>query len=528
MTTVPSRRSFLLATISGAALAACGGDDSDPPPSPPSPPSPTPGEPPAGPATDAQVNRALARLDSLVEQQLSRTGVPGAAVAVVRGNQVVYAKGFGRRAVDEAAMVDADTVFQLASMSKSIGATVVAHQVGQGRIQWNTTVQTYLPWFALSDPDVSAALTVADLYSHRSGLPDHAGDRLEDMGYDRRQVLERLRFLPLHPFRASYQYTNFGITAAAEAVATAAATDWAALSERSIYAPLGMHGTSSRYADFLARPNRAVGHVRENGVWSRGPARDPDAQSPAGGISASVNDVARWLVMLLGEGMFEGRRVVDAGALKEALVAHSQSSPPGEGRSAGFYGYGFNVGTNDAGRPMLSHSGAFALGAATAFAAVPSLGLAIVSLTNGYPIGVPETINYQFFDLVEYGELQQDWPTIIEQALAPVIAPEGALVGAQPPAAPLPPRALSTYTGDYTNDYYGPITVRESAGALVLTIGAAPLVLPLSHWDGDVYTFTLRNENATPGTISRGWFSSDRVTLEYYDREGLGTFMRAG
>ncbi|UXZ34398.1 serine hydrolase [Cupriavidus gilardii] len=520
MTTLHSRRTFLVATL-GTALAACGGDDDDPPPS--------GGEPPP-PVPEARIAQAIASLDKLVTDQMSRTGVPGVATAVVRrdpaGNRVVYAKGFGKRAVDEPATVDADTVFQLASMSKSIGAMVVAHQVGVGRIRWDTPVQSQLPWFALSDPEVNPVLTVADLYSHRSGLPDHAGDRLEDMGCDRRQVLERLRFLPLHPFRASYQYTNFGLTAAAEAVATAAATDWATLSEQTLYGPLGMTRTSSRHADYVARDNRAVGHVRENGVWVRGPVRDADAQSPAGGVSASVNDVARWLIMMLGEGMFEGRRIVEAGALKEAIAPHNQSTPPAGGRPAGFYGYGFNVGTNPAGRPMYNHSGAFALGAATAFLAVPSLGLAIVTLTNGYPIGVPETINNQFFDLVDHGAIQQDWATIIEEALAPVLAPEGALVGATPPASPLPPRALSVYAGDYANDYYGPITVRESAGALVLTIGPAPLVLPLSHWDGDVYTFQLRNENATPGTISRVWFGSDRLTLEYYDQEGLGTFLR--
>ena len=70
-----------------------------------------------------------------------------------------------------------------------------------------------LPWFALADPAVTAMLTVGDLYAHRSGLPDHAGDDLEDLGYDRRQVLERLRFAPLHSFRDEYAYTNFGVTA---------------------------------------------------------------------------------------------------------------------------------------------------------------------------------------------------------------------------------------------------------------------------------------------------------------------------
>lgn len=510
------RRRFLGAALGGLlvpALPACGGDDDDPPR-------------PPGPVPESQITQAIAQVDKLAADLMASSGVPGMAVAVVRGNQTVYAKGFGRRLVTDPAPVDADTVFQLASVSKPIGATVVARQVGRGGISWDTPVRAHLPWFALAEAEVTEAVTIGDLYAHRSGLPDHAGDRLEDMGFDRQQVLTRLRYLPLHPFRAVYAYTNFGMTAAAEAVATAAGIDWATLSEQAIYQPLGMARTSSRYADFAARDNRALGHVRINGAWVQGMGTMPDAQSPAGGVSSSVNDIAKWLAMLLAKGEFAGQRIVDAAALAPALSQQMQSSPPVSGRPAGYYGYGFNVGTTELGLASYNHSGAFAVGAATNFTAVPSLNLAIVTLTNGYPIGVPETLNAQFFDLVQYGAIRRDWGRIYGDALAPLLAPEGRLVGQAPPANPLPARALSAYTGTYQNDYYGPLQVADQGGTLVMTLGATPLTLPLSHWDGDVFTFTLNNENATPGTISQAAFSSDRVWLEYYDHEGLGMFVR--
>jgi CubicO group peptidase (beta-lactamase class C family) len=173
-----------------------------------------------------RVDDAISKVDGLAGDLMKSSGIPGMAIAIVHGGKTVYAKGFGvkdtSKGVGQDNKVDADTVFQLASVSKSVGATVVAHQVSDNVVTWDTPVVSKLPWFALSDPYVTSHVTIADLYSHRSGLPDHAGDQLEDLGYDRHQVIERLRYLPLAPFRISYAYTNFGVTTAAEAVAAAA------------------------------------------------------------------------------------------------------------------------------------------------------------------------------------------------------------------------------------------------------------------------------------------------------------------
>lgn len=282
---------------------------------------------PANPTavSDARINAAITQLDRMSMQLMERTGLPGMAVAVVQAGRTVYARGFGVRQLGAPGRVDADTVFQLASLSKPVGATVVAQQIGLRKVAWDMPLHHLLPWFALHDPSATAQVTVGDMYAHRSGLPDHAGDRLEDLDYDRRQVLERLRFEPLAPLRSRYAYTNYGVTAAAEGVATAAATDWATLSHDTLYRPLGMMRTSSRFADFAARANRAHGHVKANGQWKVGVQREPDAQSPAGGVSSSVNDMAKWLSMMLGRGEFEGRRVVDAAALQAAVSPQMQT-----------------------------------------------------------------------------------------------------------------------------------------------------------------------------------------------------------
>jgi hypothetical protein len=105
-------------------------------------------------------------------------------------------------------------------------------------------------------------------------------------------------------------------------------------------------------------------------------------------------------------------------------------------------------------------------------------------------------------------------------------APEGSLTGVARQTAPTPARALADYAGVYRNAYYGPIEVETTGASVLLTIGPAPLRLPLTHWDADVFTFALDDENARPGTISKATFTPGSVTLEYYDRENLGTFVR--
>ncbi len=492
--------------------------------------SPSDVPPPLVPAMDLPENavaNAVAKLDGIADDLMRTSGIPGMAVAVVHGGKTLYAKGFGVRDVRTGAKVDPDTVFQLASLSKPLGATVVAHQVSENAIGWDTPLVSKLPWFALSDPAVTQMVNVGDMYSHRSGLPDHAGDMLEDLGYDRRYVLDRLRRLPLDPFRISYAYTNFGVTAAAEAVAAAAGRSWEDLSDQVLYQPLGMTSTSSRFDDYAARADRAVGHIHINGKYEPRYVRDPDPESPAGGVSSSVNDMTHWLAMVLANGTYDGKKIVDAKALLPAVTPQIVSSPATEpAMRSGFYGYGFNVGSTSAARMELSHSGAFELGAGTNFVIIPSADVAIVALTNATPSGVPETLTAEFADLVQFGEVREDWRRLYKSAFQQMEQPTGALVGRQPPANPAPAAPPATYAGSYGNDYWGPATVSERDGKLALSLGPRGDTFELTHWDGDVYTFQLVTENAPPGTISKATFAGDKLTLEYYDKDDMGTFTR--
>lgn len=455
-----------------------------------------------------QIDRAVSTIDSLARELMQRTGVPGIAVAVVHDDRVVYARGFGVRKIGHPEPVDADTVFQLASVSKSVGATVVAAAVGRGWTGWNRPVAETLPWFRLADPYVTRNATVEDLYSHRSGLPDHAGDSLEDLGYNRAEVLRRLRYLPLSPFRVTHTYTNFGLTAAAESVAAARGTPWSRLSQELIYEPLGMTSTSSEFSGYLARRNRAVGHVRENGSWVARHVRQPDAQSPAGGVSSSVKDMAQWMRLVLALGTLDGKEVIGREPLVEALSPHIRSSAVSQPAYRGsFYGYGVGVSNDGTGRVRLAHSGGFLLGAGTSFTLLPSANLGIITLTNGSPIGIPEALNASFLDLVETGRVQRDWLTALTPLFAPMYANPSVLAGRPVPAHPEPARALRDYGGTYANAYYGEAKVSRDGNDLVMALGPEPKRFRLSHWSGDQFAYEPVGENAMG--IAAVWFRTN-------------------
>ncbi|WP_081649860.1 serine hydrolase [Fodinicurvata sediminis] len=479
------------------------------------------------------VDEALSQLDGICRDILQRSEIPGLAVSVVRGGETVFAEGYGLRRIGAGEGVDADTVFQIASCSKSLGATVVASQVDAGLVTWDMPVRTLLPWFELADPWVTEHVTLGDLYAHRSGLPDHGGDDLEDLGYDRRTILERLRYLPLHSFRAHYAYTNFGLTAAAEAVAEAAGQDWASLCEASLYRPLGMDMTSSRYSDYQSRSNRAHGHVSIKGNYQPRYQRQPDAQTPAGGVSSSVRDMAKWMALILQGGRFEDRQVVTQEALLPATSAQVISAHPhAMDARAGTYGFGFGVGTEASGRVSLSHSGAFALGVGSNYVMIPSLGLGITILTNAAPTGAGEAISASFMDLAQFGSITRDWFSAYQPLMEPIVAPVGSLVGRSRPVDAAAPRAYSSYAGRYHSAYFGEASVVERAGDLYLFLGPDREENRLESWDGDSFIYRPLGENAPDGSVSRVSFSdfqngqAGAVTVEFLDQNGLGHFTR--
>jgi CubicO group peptidase (beta-lactamase class C family) len=178
-------------------------------------------------ATKEKIAAALPKLRELARQIVDKQLVPGVAITIVHRDEIVLLDGFGVREIGKPARIEPDTVFQLASVSKPMAATVVAGLVGDGKVSWDSRIRDIDPGFTLKDELAAANVTVRDLFAHRSGLPGHVGDDIEELGFSQGEILHRLRLAkPAYGFRDGYSYSNFGLTEGAVAAARIAGRSW--------------------------------------------------------------------------------------------------------------------------------------------------------------------------------------------------------------------------------------------------------------------------------------------------------------
>lgn len=488
----------------------------------------------ADPIPRDAVLAAIPGMEAMARKLVASGELPGLAVAIVHDDAVVYAGGFGVRAVGRSDMVDADTVFQLASMSKPLSSTVVAALVTKKLVDWSDRVAAIAPDIRLHDAYPTAEVTIRDFMNHRSGLPGTAGDDLEMIGYDRDTIRARIPLIPASSsFRAGYAYSNAGFTLGATAAVRPTGEAWEDVAERELYRPLGMTATSSRYRDFLTRQNRAALHIRVNGAWQAALVRDADPQAPAGGATSSVRDLAQWMRLELAQGNFAGEPHISADALAathEPLMSRGVNPVSG---AASFYGLGWNV---EYGRHGLSwgHAGAFSQGARTLVTLYPDANLGIVVLAAAFPSGAPEALADSFFDVAFDGKVSRDWLTPWNAAYVDLF---GAAIAtteatyAHPPLDATPALPDDAYTGTYANAYVGTATVEAGQDGLVLHLGPNATPYPLRHFDRDRFLYVADPEvPEAPAALTFTIGPDGRatsLTAESLDSNGLGTLARA-
>ena len=253
-------------------------------------------------ARNPYVERYATDYQALVAQAFEETGVPGAAVVLVHDTSVLVMQGLGLRDMATTDSVDVHTVFRLGSVSKGFASVLAGTLVDRGQLDWSDKVQAYVPDFVLSSSEQARRVTIKHLLSHTTGLPYHTYTNLIEYGEDIPSVASRFSGVPLiAPEGEIYSYQNAAFGLIEEVARTATGKTYPSLVIARLLSPLNMRDASVTYDGITGDPNRAKPHVRTTRSWRAYPVSDTYYNAvSAGGINASIADMAPWLQLLLG------------------------------------------------------------------------------------------------------------------------------------------------------------------------------------------------------------------------------------
>lgn len=227
----------------------------------------------------------------------------GFAVAVVRAGEIDLIKTYGKREVSGNAAIDENTTFRIASLSKGMTATVVAQLLREQEIDLDMPVTDFSPDLLLSSPDVTQALTLEHLLSHRTGLPPNAYDNLLEAGIPPAKIRQRYPEVePICPVGTCYAYQNIAFDAVTPLIERVEGQRLGVSLENRLFAPLSMTRTSIGHDGLIKDDNWARPHRRRpDQPWHSVAVKEAYYNIPAaGGVNASVTDMAHWLRAQMG------------------------------------------------------------------------------------------------------------------------------------------------------------------------------------------------------------------------------------
>lgn len=471
----------------------------------------------------------VAALDGAVREALKAWKVPGAAVVIVRDDQVLYLKGHGVKEAGGKEAVTPDTLFPLGSCTKAFTTAAMAMLVDEKKMGWDDPVRKHVSFFRLSDPLADSQVTLRDLVTHRTGVGPH------DLLWYRakwtgEEAVRRVGRLPLdRPFRTTFQYQTTMFTAAGLAVASASKTSWADFVEKRLFAPLGMKTAGCSTASFKS-DDRASGHgLDDQGRVMVLPGWYPLEQpEPAGSIHASARDLAPWLRFHLAGGRLGNRQLVSATALGETHTPQTVIPLEGESRilhpetTRLSYGMGWVI-QDYKGHRLVSHTGVID-GFRVQITLVPRARLGLAILANLHQTRMNLALSYRLLDLL-LGLKRRDWNSYLtgeveKDRQAKKEEWERRLAARHRDTRPS--LGLAAYAGTYEHPAYGSARVALERGQLVWHWSSFDCPLEHFHYD----TFLTGHEALGPFLLTFALDGTGKVSeLAVGGRVGV-TFSR--
>jgi CubicO group peptidase (beta-lactamase class C family) len=440
--------------------------------------------------------------DKYATKALAAYGTPGMSVAVIKNGDVAFMRGYGIRKLGSDAPVDDQTVFHIASISKTFTATAIAILVDEEKLAWEDPILKSVPEFQLSDPYRTHEATITDLLTHRLGIEND--DFLPARGdIDRTELIRRMRFLrPIAGFRTKYIYQDASFVVLSEVVRRTSGQPWEDFVKQRVFGPLHMTSSSLEVGARDNHHNLATMYAEINGQlqvdtrYVNGTPHPPwnkfaECAAPEGGVHASVRDMVHYVEMYVGHGEYDDARLLKPHTV-DAMFALRNSMPveiPNDAKSSYpriFWGGGLGWQVRDyRGRKQVLHPGS----AGSVVVIMPDENLGVVVLSNRAGLGLPVMVAYELVDRylgIEPQATIEDW--IAEVVLEPQKDEEAIWrkCESERKLGTSPSLPLSGYVGQYSCDLYGTATIRQEAAGLVLQLGPN-LRIPLVYWHEDTF-----------------------------------------
>ncbi|KRE92499.1 serine hydrolase [Frateuria sp. Soil773] len=442
--------------------------------------------------------------------------VPGIAVAIVKDGQVVMEQGFGLREMGKPDKVDARTLFAIASNTKAFTAAALQQLAEAGKLKMDDRVIDHLPWFRMSDAYVTHEMRISDLLAHRSGLSLGAGDLLywPPTSYTTKEVVERLAKVPIkNGFRSGYAYDNILFAVATLVIEQASGQSFADYLREHIFKPVGMDESLVDMTYLKPGMDVATGHAKADFkdlkpvppmAWLNDPG--------AGGIYASVHDLAKWMNVQLAGGalpatgadgkparLFSEESQHEMWSVLTPIRIGKPPIPELAPLVPNFSGYGESWFLSDyRGRKLVWHTGGWP-GMVSRLTLVPELKLGVVVLTNAESGAAFNAVTYRALDAYLNPDQKTDWVAAYAKAvkLSESKADDSfARHEAARDKNGKPSLALAKYAGTYRDPWYGDVVVSQENGKLRLRFSKTrQLVGTMTPWQHD--TFTVRWDDRT-------------------------------
>ncbi len=429
-----------------------------------------------------EIDSRLNGIDTIITRTLEEWNIPGCAVTIVEMDKIIYNKGFGYRELRTKKTIDENTIFPIASCTKSFTAALIGILNEERKIDINKPANIYLPILRFSDPFLTMNVTMRDMMTHQTGIPGHDISQFGFENAPRDSLVQNIQYFQKSAgLRERFQYNNYMYTAlGAIAEHVEKGKTWEEQISERFFIPLGMKSSSTSYDELQKNNNKAHPHeVSFDMQPIEIPFQSQANMGPCGSINSNANEIANWLITLLNGGVYEKKVIIPAEFYKQSITPQwrSKNIPSGKINYLG-YGFGWNIVIYQ-GHYSVYHGGSTdGFGSLILFLPNDSIGMAIFINSRGS--SVPMIIANYITDKL-LGLPYTDWnKNQLNDFINQQKQYEIDFYSKNPFEFPQS-HNLEDYCGEYFNPGYGNITIFRKGDSLTGRYGS--LNLWLKHYN---------------------------------------------